>query len=117
MHLQIKERLAVFQSLPCSDPRFLPIITMLMDDLAAHVYKEEKVNLIKLENAITAEESERLALSFERTKFFVPTRAHPNAPDRPPYQTAVGLITAPLDYLQDVFRKWPDEEFNPVPLE
>lgn len=79
-----------------------------MDDLTAHVNHEEKVDLTNLETAISADESKRLALSFDRTKHFVPTRAHPSAPDRPPYQTAVGLITAPLDYLQDLFRKWPD---------
>lgn len=92
-----------------SDPRFVSTMTILMDDLAAHVRTEEAKELVKLENAITAEESQRLASSFDRTKFFAPTRAHPDMPDRPPYETAVGLLTAPLDRLQDLFRSWPDE--------
>ncbi|KAJ5179950.1 hypothetical protein N7492_003160 [Penicillium capsulatum] len=111
----IKEQLAIFQDLHCSDPRFLPSMTLLMDQLAAHVHMEETVDLVKLEGAVTSEESARLARSFGRTKHFVPTRAHPSAPDRPPYQTPVALLTAPLDSLQDLFRRWPESEFSPQP--
>lgn len=99
----------------CSDPRFIPTVTILMDELKAHVYNEETMDLVKLENAVTAEESERLARSFGRTKYLAPTRAHPEMPDRPPYETAVGLLTAPLDHLQDLFREWPEREFSPEP--
>lgn len=85
------------------------MLTILMDDLASHAQEEETKDLVKLEGAITAEESKRLAKSFGRTKWFAPTRAHPDLPD-PPYQTVVGLMAAPKDYLQDLFRKWPDPE-------
>jgi hypothetical protein len=44
-----------------------------------------------------------------RTKKFVPTHSHPNAPDKPPFETVVGLMTAPLDKLQDVFKKFPKD--------
>lgn len=113
--MQIKEQLAVFQDLHCSDPRFIPTMTLLMDQLAAHIHTEETVDLVKLEGAITPDESARLAQSFGRTKHFVPTRAHPSAPDRPPYETAVALLTAPLDALQDLFRRWPESDFDPQP--
>lgn len=83
-----------------------------MDDLALHAKAEEDKDLVKLEGAIRAEESKRLAKSFRRTKWFAPTRAHPDLPD-PPYQTVAGLMTAPADYLQDLFRKWPDPEDLP----
>ncbi|GLI80333.1 hypothetical protein PoHVEF18_008687 [Penicillium ochrochloron] len=108
----IKEKLQVFQDLKASDPRFVPTLTILMDDLASHAQVEETKDLVKLENAITAEESKRLAKLFGRTKWFAPTRAHPDLPD-PPYQTVVGLMAAPKDYLQDLFRKWPDPEDLP----
>ncbi|KAJ5659923.1 HHE domain protein [Penicillium longicatenatum] len=106
-HQTIKEELAVFQNLKSTDPCFIPTLSVLMGDLAAHV-NHEGVELKNLETNMTPGESKRLAASFDRTKHFVPTRAHPSAPDRPPYQKAVGLITAPLDYLQDLFRKWPE---------
>lgn len=109
MQPQIKEQLATFQNLPASNPEFLPTITTLMDGLQSHVNHEETEDLTRPENTISREESTELAASFERTKRFVPTRAHPSAPTQYPYQTAVGLITAPLDYLQDIFRRWPDD--------
>lgn len=110
---QIKEKLQVFQDMNYSDPRFIPTMTILMDELRAHVHNtEEMMDLVKLENAVTAEESQRLAQSFDRTKSFAPTRAHPSMPDRPPYATLGTLLTAPVDHLQDLFRRWPEGEFS-----
>lgn len=80
-----------------------------MEDLTHHIDEEENVDLIKLDEAMTKEESVKLTQSFDRTKYFVPTRAHPMAPQKPPFETAVGLMTAPMDYLADMFRKWPEE--------
>jgi hypothetical protein len=111
---QIKEKLEVFQNMSCSDPRFIPTLTILMEDLSAHVHIEETRDLVKLEGAIIAEESERLARSFDRTKLFAPTRAHPGLPDRP-YETVAELMAAPLDHLLDLFRRWPEDGLTPIP--
>ena len=78
-----------------------------MEDLRHHIDDEEKVGLPKLDEALSKDESIELAQSFDRTKYFVPTRAHSWTPQRPPYETAIGLMTAPIDRLADVFRKWP----------
>lgn len=86
-----------------------------MDDLAAHIHTEETLDLVKLESAITSEESQRLARWFARTKWFAPTRAHLSLPDRSPYETASALIAAPLDHLQDLLRRWPDPELYLTP--
>ena len=51
-----------------------------------------------------------MAKSFGRTKMFVPTRSHPSAGEHPPFETVMGLLTAPFDHLSDLFRKFPDEE-------
>lgn len=99
----------------CTDAKFIPTIRTLMAILSNHIEDEETIDLVKLEEAITAEESDRLARSFGRTKMFVPSRSHPSAPDRPPFETAVGLMAAPLDHLMDLFRKWPDEALTPNP--
>lgn len=85
-----------------------------MEDLSAHVHNEETRDLVKLEATITAEESDRLARSFDRTKRFSPTRAHPELPD-PPYETVAGLMTAPLDHLLDLFRRWPGDDLTSIP--
>ena len=79
-----------------------------MQDLIEHMKEEEYDDLPQLERVLSEAASEKMAASFEQTKVFVPTRAHPAAPDQPPFETAVGLMTAPVDHLADfLFRKWP----------
>lgn len=86
-----------------------------MEDLRKHIQEEEEIDLVRLEQAITDTESEKLSKSFSRTKIFVPTRSHTGAPDKPPFETAVGLLMAPIDRLQNLFRKWPSGEITPDP--
>ena len=35
---------------------------------------------------------------------------HPSAPDKPPFETIVGLMSAPIDKVMDMFAKFPSEE-------
>ncbi|KAJ5773783.1 hypothetical protein N7457_008679 [Penicillium paradoxum] len=115
-HSTIKEMLDVFQDLNCSDPRFIPTLTLLMEGLARHMRDEESNDLVRLEESLTVDESEQLAYSLNRTKIFMPSRAHPFGPDRPEYETAASLLTAPVDHLMDLFRKWPEEETSMTAL-
>ncbi|KAI9807654.1 MAG: hypothetical protein M1825_005595 [Sarcosagium campestre] len=113
-HLAVKEALYKFQSLRPSDADFIPQIESLMKDLSEHIKEEESDDLPALEKALNEKHpngsaSEDLARSFNRTKMFVPTRSHPSAPDKPPFETVAGLMAAPLDLLGDVFRKFPKE--------
>jgi hypothetical protein len=98
-----------------SDPQFLPTLKDLMEDLSTHIKEEEMDDLPKLEKVLSQEDSEKYSTSFGRTKMFVPSRSHPSAPDKPPYETAVGLLTAPIDHLADLFRKWPHTSGMPNP--
>ncbi|TPX54957.1 hypothetical protein PhCBS80983_g05650 [Powellomyces hirtus] len=82
----------------------------VMDDLTRHIREEEEVDLPKLKAAISSTESTKMAQEFERTKLLVPTRPHPSAPDKPPFETVAGLMAAPLDKLRDVFRSFPSKE-------
>ena len=86
-----------------------------MNDLNEHIIGEENDDLPALETAMQTEESESMAKSFGRTKAFVPSRSHPTAPDKPPFETVVGLMTAPIDHLADMFRKFPDKTISPNP--
>jgi hemerythrin superfamily protein len=112
---QVKEALKKFQNLEPASPEFLTALEALMKDLSAHIQEEEDDDLPALETAIQTAESESLAKSFGRTKAFVPSRSHPSAPDKPPFETAVGLLTAPIDNLADMFRKFPDKTISPNP--
>ena len=62
-----------------------------------------------LRKNIDEAEGLKLAKSFGRTKAFVPSRSHPSAPSKPPFETVVGLLTAPIDHLGDMLRKFPEE--------
>ncbi|KAJ9249298.1 hypothetical protein DTO207G8_6805 [Paecilomyces variotii] len=114
-HQTVKEELKKFQNLHVSDPAFIPTIKALMQDLAQHIKEEETHDLIKLEEALTAEESEGLSKQFGRMKALVPSRSHPSAPNKPPFETAVGLLMAPIDHIADFFRKFPDNTVSPNP--
>ncbi|KAJ5982261.1 hypothetical protein N7451_012361 [Penicillium sp. IBT 35674x] len=114
-HLKVKKQLKAFQNMAPSDAQFIPTIKDLMEDLDEHIKEEEADDLPKLEAALSQEDSESYAKSFGRTKMFVPSRSHPSAPDKPPFETVVGLLTAPIDHLADLFRKWPDTSGMPNP--
>jgi hypothetical protein len=102
----------VFQKLSPSDPNFSPLLGSIYQDLQEHIIEEESGHLNALEEALNSDESSDLSISFERTKAFAPTRSHPNTPNNPPFETVVGLMTAPVDKLRDLFRKFPKEEDN-----
>ncbi|KAJ5322320.1 hypothetical protein N7452_010609 [Penicillium brevicompactum] len=104
-HLKVKEQLKAFQNLRPSETQFIPTIKELMENLSEHIEEEETDDLPKLEAALSQEDSQGYAKTFGRTKMFVPSRSHPSAPDKPPFETVVGLMTAPIDHLADLFRK------------
>ncbi|CAP95036.1 Pc21g01390 [Penicillium rubens Wisconsin 54-1255] len=114
-HQSVKEQLKKFQNMTPSDSDFIPTIKALMQDLSQHIKEEETNDLPALEGVLSQEESEKYSTSFGRTKMFVPSRSHPSAPDKPPYETAVGLLAAPIDHLADLFRKWPHTSGMPNP--
>ncbi|KAJ5103540.1 hypothetical protein N7532_004069 [Penicillium argentinense] len=105
-HQDLKEQLKMFQGLRSTDPRFVPTLQALMGDLENHIRTEE-ADFARLEAVLSQEDSEALTHAFDRTKMFVPSRSHPLAPNKPPFETAVGLLTAPVDMVADMFRKWP----------
>lgn len=108
-HNQLKVELKKFQNLNSTDPEFTPTLDKLFRDLQAHVKAEETEDLPTLEKALSGDVTADIAKSFERTKMFTPTRSHPSAPDKPPFETVAGLLAAPIDKLADLFRKFPDE--------
>lgn len=101
-----------FQQLSASDSRYVPQLKKIWTPLSAHIKQEEERDLPALEQRLesSAGESESMAKSFGRTKMFVPTRSHPSAGEKPPFETVMGLLTAPFDHLADLFRKFPDEK-------
>ncbi|KDQ09305.1 hypothetical protein BOTBODRAFT_164979 [Botryobasidium botryosum FD-172 SS1] len=106
-HQEVKEQLKVLQDMYVDDPKFQSTLDTLMDSLEEHMNQEESVDLPALEKKLDGTGSEKLLKSFQRTKHFVPTRSHPSAPDKPPFETVAGLMAAPMDKLRDLFSKFP----------
>ncbi|RFU26873.1 hypothetical protein B7463_g9471, partial [Scytalidium lignicola] len=110
IHTQVKEKLHKFQSLKASSLEFLSTLQSLMKDLRQHMDEEETDDLVALDNSLQSGETESMAKSFERTKMFTPTRSHPSAPDKPPFETVLDLMTVPIDKLGDILgRRFPDQ--------
>jgi len=112
---QVKEELKKFQNLSAGSPEFLPTIKALMSDLSEHMREEEEHDLIALDSGLNAADAEALAKTFGRTKMFVPSRSHPSVPSKPPFETVVGLMAAPIDHLADLLRKFPEQTVSPNP--
>ena len=114
-HHEVKELLAEFQALTAESSTYVPKLKQLWSLLERHIEEEEQDHLPQLETALAESDrrgaqSEKLAKSFERTKMFVPTRSHPAAGEKPLFEGPMGLLTAPIDRIADVFRKFPDDD-------
>ncbi len=107
---KVKNKLYEFQKLSATNDNFIPTLQSLWSDLEHHIQEEERDDLPALEQNIDESSSHDLATSFSRTKHFVPTHSHPSAPDKPPYETAAGMLATPIDKLIDMFKKFPSEE-------
>lgn len=107
-HLEIKNLLYKFQGLKAGEPDFKKTLEELWKPLKQHIEEEEHDDLPALEKVLEPNNtSVSYANTFQRTKHFVPTRSHPSAPDKPPFETVTGFLAAPIDKVMDLFRKFP----------
>lgn len=99
-----------------SDADYVVKLKEIWRSLSSHM-RDDKNQLPALETMLAREqgETEALTKSFSRTKAFVPTRSHPAAGEHPPFETVMGLLTAPIDHIANLFRKFPDEPESPSP--
>jgi hypothetical protein len=111
----VKEQLYKFQGLQPADAEFESTLKALWSDLARHMKEEEEHDMVALENALQEPDSQNLVTKFNRTKKFVPSRSHPSAPSKPPFETVVGLMAAPMDHIADLFKQFPDEAKSEMP--
>lgn len=106
---QLKNLLSQFENMKASDQRFYPMLESIMDNVNKHIDEEEDEDLPSLEAVIEPNDSETLAKRFEQTKILMPTRAHPNAPQQPLFESVVALMEAPIDRISDMMREFPEE--------
>jgi len=104
----VKEDLYTLQSLSPADPKFASLLEQLMTDLHKHIEHESQEDMPRLEAKLSQEESEAIAKSFMRTKWFVPTKSHPDTPKGGWAEGLVGLLAAPIDKLRTAMESFPD---------
>ncbi|KAK7178158.1 HHE domain-containing protein [Paraphaeosphaeria sporulosa] len=110
-HHKLKEYLKEFQNMKASHPDYVPKLKSLYALLEQHIAEEERDDLPKFEKVLNNEDgvSAKLAVNFQRTKAFIPTRSHPSAGENPAFESVLGLLAAPIDKLADLFRKFPQK--------
>jgi hypothetical protein len=115
--LQVKELLKEFQNMHAESVDYVPKLKELWTVLAEHIKEEEEHDLPALEQALKSldGESENMAKKFGLTKAFVPTRSHPSAGENPYFESAMGMLAAPIDHIADIFRKFPENKTSPNP--
>ncbi|KAG8771725.1 hypothetical protein FRC16_005859 [Serendipita sp. 398] len=111
-HQIVKELLYKLDSLTPGTSEHHDTLKEVIDHLKPHNDSEEINDLPRLEQALGKEASKEAAAAFSRTKKFVPTRAHPSAPNKPPYETLVGFLALPIDRLKDLFASFPTEDMK-----
>lgn len=109
-HQLVKEKFAHLEKLKIDDKDFGSLLKSVMNDLLQHMELEEKEEFPVIQSSASAEDLEKLAVSFSRRKSIVPTQAHPHAPNTPGLATVTGLLMAPFDKLQDLFKDFPSQD-------
>jgi len=109
-HQHVKEMLYKLESLQPAQEDYGRTIELIMATLHPHNDDEEVKDLPMLEAVIGTDASKEAAVSFKKTKKLVPTRAHPSAPNKPPFETLAGLLAAPIDKVKDWFAAFPHED-------
>ncbi|KAK7042210.1 Hhe domain protein [Favolaschia claudopus] len=108
-HQHVKEMLYKMESMTPGSAEYDKILERMMASLHEHNDSEE-VNDLPLLEPHLGEGSQQVASQFSLTKKFAPTRAHPSAPNKPPFETFAGFLAAPIDKLRDAFTKFPTNE-------
>ncbi|KAK6972136.1 Hhe domain protein [Favolaschia claudopus] len=108
-HQHVKEMLYKMESMTPGSAEYDKLLERMMVSLREHNDSEEANDLPILETHL-GEGSQQAASQFSLTKKFAPTRSHPSAPNKPPFETFAGFLAAPMDKLKDAFTKFPTNE-------
>lgn len=100
-HNIVKWTLAALEDLEPTDERFVPRVTVLIENVRHHVEEEEDELFPKVQEAFTRKELDELGAQLEKAKAAAPKRPHPRSPDEPPFN----LITGPAAALVDKARE------------
>jgi hypothetical protein len=103
-----KDLLQELDGMRGDEDRFDELVEQLVEALRKHVAFEDDV-FLRFEQAVPEPDRNRLGRKFNRAKAIAPTRPHPHAPNRPPFNKLAGAAAAPLDRLRDALGERPAE--------
>lgn len=83
------------------DQKFEELVVKLIEGVRRHIEAEERDVLPKLRDSCDAAELRRLGEKFEHSKRTAPTRPHPSAPNRPPFNKILAPGEGLIDRLRD----------------
>lgn len=104
-HEEAKQLLKRLEGMDPNDADFEPTFQRIIDDTRHHVQDEENELFPRVREAMTQGELDDLGQAMEDLEDKVPTRPHPNAPQQPPANEAVGPIAGVVDRLRDAVRE------------
>jgi hemerythrin superfamily protein len=95
---QIAERLlADVDGLDPDDRWFRPKMTVLIENVRAHVDEEESGLFPQVRDALDQSERAEIGTAIERARRMAPLRPHPHAPSEPPFNTIGDLALGVVD--------------------
>jgi hemerythrin superfamily protein len=101
-HSEAEVTMKQLRRLGPGDPGFDGLLAQLMAEVREHVAEEESDYFPQLAAAAPAADLEDLGSAVRTIKKVVPTRPHPNAPDRPPMNLLLGPGVGAIDRLRDL---------------
>lgn len=102
---EAEELLSKMEKAGGDDPNFAAHLTKLREAVLAHAEAEEKTIFQPMGQALDSGRLEKLGDRYAMAKKTAPTHPHPNAPDTPPGNMALGPVAALADRVRDAIRK------------
>jgi hemerythrin superfamily protein len=100
-HAEAERTLKDWEGIPADDPRFDVLCRKVTGEIRHHIQDEESDLFPRLRAACGEEELVDLGRKMEIAKLVAPTRPHPNAPDRPPWNKILAPGTGFVDRVRD----------------
>jgi hemerythrin superfamily protein len=104
-HAEAERLMNTLDGLDPTDPKFATTLAELTAAIRHHVQDEETDLFPRLRLACSPEELIELGRKVEAAKKIAPTRPHPMAPDRPPFNKLLAPGTGLVDRVRDALTK------------
>jgi hemerythrin superfamily protein len=100
-HQVVKETLARLEKMSPDNLDFDVELRSLTVNVREHVTEEEGTLFERLAQHVDAQTLDELGRQLENAERAAPTRPHPNAPNRPPFNVVAGVAAAVVDRTRD----------------